>query len=552
MNVFEDLITELKEENLLEHTVIDSGLNGNVEIDELEVTEVPNARFGMPESASKAAEMTIEIDGADKVELDEYDAHLHDTVTPGVAADVPKKPANGQEFYRKRAMAEVSNLQMVEHVLTGVEREYMKIVPNIFEDFNAKKALNRFLQVTGNENSSEHQEAEFDLIQETEAWCTALENRDRKMPVSNLRQYCETSRPPLSSQALVALARFYRNLPYSEGVRSKFDFVITRLFSRPTESNLRTSLFTREEMLAHINTLYGEWSSVALYSVDEDESNIMLASLSFEDLAIEAENASTFDQLIEKDFFGRLRQFKGSISELFYAPSVAAAAIDANVRIGNAYVTLIDRERRKMDAETIHSKYGDLHDESVSDGASRTLDLVDLLRSPLNDLRPVEKRQENDPVEKSEPAPAPAAEPEPAKPVEKGRLPFLTDLLENAWSVNKWFLGVCLLLIAGSIGISVYSTFFISDRQSSVQPVSVDLEDTNFKEYVSTGRIISETFYGLVQPAWDNLPKERRLEVLKNIYQTGTQKGYTQVNLIGKDGRSAAFASKTRLDVIMP
>ena len=71
-----------------------------------------------------------------------------------------------------------------------------------------------------------------------------------------------------------------------------------------------------------------DWSSVPLYTADSDETNVLLTALSFEDLGAEAEGASNFDQLITNDFFGRLRLFKESISELFYAPSVTAAAID--------------------------------------------------------------------------------------------------------------------------------------------------------------------------------------------------------------------------------
>ncbi|MBK8464201.1 MAG: hypothetical protein IPL32_00075 [Chloracidobacterium sp.] len=59
---------------------------------------------------------------------------------------------------------------MVEHILTGVEREYMKIVPKTFDDFNAKKALNNFLNISENSNSEQHKAAEFALMQETEAW----------------------------------------------------------------------------------------------------------------------------------------------------------------------------------------------------------------------------------------------------------------------------------------------------------------------------------------------------------------------------------------------
>ena len=310
------------------------------------------------------------------------DLSIHETVAPPAEQEPTqgKKIRNGKEFFKKRAMGEVSSLQMVEHVLTGVEREYMKVIPKTFDDFNAKKALHSFIHLDEEINSEEHAAAEFTLMQETEGWCSALATRDHQVPVSSLRQYCENSRPALSSQALLGLARFYRNLPYSESVRAKFDFVITRLFSRPAEQEKRLCLFNRDEMLARINMLYSEWSSISLYAAEDDESKVLLTALSFEDLSIEAENASAFDQLIESDFFGRLRMFKESISELFFAPNVTAAAIECNIRIGNAYVVLIDRESQKLDAASIQSKYGSINDQAVSEATGRTLELVDLLK----------------------------------------------------------------------------------------------------------------------------------------------------------------------------
>ncbi|MBK9162327.1 MAG: hypothetical protein IPM21_00080 [Acidobacteria bacterium] len=38
---------------------------------------------------------------------------------------------NPRDFFRKRAVDEVSSMQMVEDVLSGVEREHMKVVPNL-------------------------------------------------------------------------------------------------------------------------------------------------------------------------------------------------------------------------------------------------------------------------------------------------------------------------------------------------------------------------------------------------------------------------------------
>src|SRR5436190_6148436 len=155
MNVFEDLVLELKEENLLENTFVDFE-------DGIDITDEPNP---VEEDAVPAVDDFEIVSGLDQeAATDEPPIDKPKTSKRAAAA---KKAKHGREFFNKRAVAEVSSLQMVEHVLTGVEREYLKIVPKPFDDFNAKKALNAFLQVSEDSNSKEHKQAEFDLMQET-------------------------------------------------------------------------------------------------------------------------------------------------------------------------------------------------------------------------------------------------------------------------------------------------------------------------------------------------------------------------------------------------
>ncbi|MFT3744624.1 MAG: hypothetical protein QM785_10075 [Pyrinomonadaceae bacterium] len=548
MNVFEDLIVELKQENLLERTVIDTEQFDSEELSYIEGSDAPHVEFESYEPPANVKPVAA----ATEVELDGYDAPIEISTAPEVQppeSQIHKKPRNGQEFYRKRAMSEVSNLQMVEHVLTGVEREYMKIKPRIFDDFAAKKALHTFLQVTENENSTEHQEAEFALMSETETWCSALSDRDHDIAVSHLRQYCENSRPPLSSQALVGLARFYRNLPYSDSVRSKFDFVITRLFSRATDNEMRVELFTRDEKLTHLQTLYRDWSSIAYYGDDEDGSKSMLAARSFEELADEAESAGSFDQLIDRDFFSRVRSFKDSIGEMFYAPNVLGAAIDANVRIGNAYVKLIDLERHKMDADSIQAKYGDQHDDAVAVGVGRTLELVELLRSPVHrSTQAAETSEQDQEVEERQHRSEPASVAE----VRESRdlPPFVDKILDQFRSMNRWVAISSAVLIVMSVGIYVYANFFVAEKAGASDVRVVTVEDPLYRDYVESARVSNETLYGLLLPNWENLSKEKKQEILQKIYQDGKGKGYTQVNLINKDGKPAGFASATRLDIV--
>ncbi len=620
MNVFEDLVVELQEENLLEKpdSVQSSDQSEPEYYDEMDVSEMPNNGYGVafgesvpanaegqndhgkvahelsyseqyvaasnqnsihdteePVVAEPEVQPAIsEFNNAEsetQIELDSYDQvpeHFASTqiideqpaqnepqtalpVEQAVPAEKPqdKRIQKGKEFFKKRAMGEVSSLQMVEHVLTGVEREYLKIMPRAYDDFNAKKALNIFLKVTEDENTEEHAGAEFTLMQETESWCSALAARDRDIPVSSLRQYCENSRPALSSQALLALARFYRNLPYSEAVRSKFDFVITRLFSRAVAHEKRICLFKRDEMLGHINTLYSDWSSISLYAADDDESKVMLTALSFEDLAIEAENASAFDQLIESDFFGRLRMFKEGISELFYAPQVTAAAIDCNIRIGNAYVELIDRERRRQDVAAMHTKFENIDQMAISEATGRSLGLEELLHElsqqveveiPLAQVQPEPEIEYDEDVEVETPVEA----------VDKTS--FIQRLKANAFSVSPWFIAAAVVIIVASIGLYSWANFAAEENISRAGVAQVEIENTKLQEHLRIAKISGETFYGQLLPSWDVLTKEKREEFVQLVLKAAQEKGCKQINLISKDGKSAAYASATKIDIVMP
>jgi hypothetical protein len=275
MNVFEELIVELKQENLLEQTVIELDeqpaiATGSFEDTGFRKTDFePSAPMKPDDETLKTNFETIE---ASPTPTPVAEAETTGEIIEGAVESPPESlkadsesenSSNSQkEFFRKRAVNEVSGLQMVEHVFTGVEREYMKVLPSPFDDIAAKKALHTLVNVTGESDSDEHKTAQSLLMQETEAWGMALTERDRKISVGNLRLYCENSHPALSSQALLALARFYRNAPFSEAVRAKFDFVITRLFSRPGQDEARVCLFTREETVKHLTTLYSEWSSI--------------------------------------------------------------------------------------------------------------------------------------------------------------------------------------------------------------------------------------------------------------------------------------------------
>lgn len=566
MNVFEDLVIELKEENLLEDTVLDlpretvssEVADHSIAIEDLAEPPPVAAAHAGPRPPASEAELGLEPEPAVTPESFQNSPvamaipENSDLKLQGINETVEiRKPSSEREFFKKRAMGEVSSLQMVEHVLTAVEREHMKVVPRTYDDFEAKKALNAFLQVSGNVSADEHKEAEFKLMHETESWCSALAARDNEVSVANLRRYCENCRPMLSSQAMLALARFYRNSPYSETVRGKFDFIITRLFSRPMDDQRRKLLFTRDEMLGHIKTLYAEWSSLSLYEADDSESNVLLAALSFEDLTEEAEKAAEFDELIKSDFFNRLRLFKESIAELFYAPKVTIAAIECNIRIGNAYVELIDRERQRSNAASVHDKYSFIDDQEVSQATGRTLELVDLLREKTRTYVEIEPEAEtSDPAEETK---APVA-----KPVTKAAEPTAAKVKTSAplsigrFGVNKWLLIVGMVMILASGGVYVWANYFISEPPSAAGVTRFDPKDAPFRDDIKIAKISGDTLYVVMLPNWETMTKEKQTELLKSIYQHGGGKDWLNVNLMNSTGRSVGFASSTRLEVVNP
>lgn len=173
MNIFEDLIDELRGENLLEATVIETGKsNGKPDAKETENGK-ETVQQPKPEVVSSPA--------------------LPTPAPPPFVAPKVETVERDLDFYRKRAADEVTFLQMVEHVFAGVEREHLKIVPKPHDDLEVKKILHSFVQMTHSPQSAEHAQAQFQLMQETESWHSSLSLRDERLTTAHLRRYCETS-----------------------------------------------------------------------------------------------------------------------------------------------------------------------------------------------------------------------------------------------------------------------------------------------------------------------------------------------------------------------
>lgn len=559
MSVFEDLIDELKEENLLEETVLKAGsansakradasdqtvsdANGIVvpksdsDLDfeaELLATELPptieaSAAAGSHDFANSDAPIVLQNADFNEDDFPAAESHVrHEVVNP--------RPKTGErEYFRKRAMDEVTGLQMVEHVLSGVEREQMKIVPKPHDDLPVKLALHDFLQVGSDSGSTEHAQSEFKLMQETENWYSALSHRDRNISVAHIRRFCETTRPALSAQALIALTRFYRNSPFSEPVRSKFELVLTRLFSREADFEHRELLLEHNEMLQQLKELYAEWASIQVYSEDENAPEIQVATLKFADFINEAERTTSFDELLNNDFFNRLRRFKEGCQENFFAPAVTVAAIECNIRIGNRYIELLNRAKQAESSEDIEEKFGFLHDQAVSDATGKTYELLELLSTRVN-ITPdgpaeiVEVSVKED-VTYSTPAPT-------RKP---GRFA----------AINTPLLVATIVTVLSCVGLYLWAEYEAGEvRPSKTTARQIPLENSEFKEYLQKASVVDDTLFGITLNTWENMNSEAKQAFLQRLLSTGAEKQFKKVQLINPNGKAVGFASADRIEV---
>jgi len=439
---------------------------------------------------------------------------------------------NEKEYFRKRAMDEVTGLQMVDHVLSGVEREQMKLVPKPYDDLPVKMALHDFLQIAQETSSTVHAQAEFRLMQETENWCSALSHRDKHISIAHLRRHCETTRPALSPQALISLARFYRNSPYTEPVRSKFELVVTRLFSREDENDGRELLLSRDEMINQLKELYADWSSIQLYSASEEDSEILVAVLKFEDFINEALNTENFEELITGDFFNRLRLFKQNCNENFFAPLVTVSAIEANVHIGNRYLELLNKEKEKFNAATLEEKYGFLHDQAISDATGKTFQLAEMLqergaKKEAPEILEISVKDQN----------------------LKSRKRVQKKPRSKIFAVNKWLLAGTILTILACVGLFVWAEYESQSVKPSPNVKKVNLENSEFKDFIQTARINNDTFYGVTTSAWESLNREKKEELLKKLLSIGTDKSFKKVHLVNTGGKAVGFSTTDKIEV---
>ncbi len=447
-------------------------------------------------------------------------------------------PETDYSATRHRAAAEISTLKMVEHLISGIEREQLKTISKPFDAYGVDLALHELLQVAKSTNGaidrSKVAEAEFKFSEATQAWYAALTHRDEKISVGHLRRYCETTKPALSAEALMALARFYKNSGYSESTRGKFDMTVTRLFGRDSGDDRRHLVFGRTEIAKLVSVMYDDWESVEI--VDFDQAKVQEIVATFDSFITEVTKATVFDEVASSQLFIRVRKFKESCGETFYAPEVIAAVVDSNVTIGNKYVELVHKARDIKTADELEAKYKSLLDHAISEATSKSLNLSELLNQPAQRVTP--KRE-----------PAVAKSPEAEKKPRAAAVPYNYDSPppKKLFGISRNLAIAAILSIIAGVGTFFYLQSTDSQSNKSADVKSVDLSNSSLKVYLKTAKISGKSFIGIVENGWGAMSEDQKRDVLKKIQSAGTNKGYVEVILLDEKGAQVGFASNTSI-----
>lgn len=234
---------------------------------------------------------------------------------------------------------EAADLQVTERFLAAVERRYLHAPTDTFDQARLRSNL-RILEAFSQELHNEKYARLVNEVREhIDQWIAALEQRDAGIEAYHIRRFCDDPNLHLETIVFSALTRFYRSLGSSSANQSKFDLSITRLFSRSTEPPYRRLLIEREDLSEQIAALFEGWDFDATKKKQSQHSSLVVAKL--DDFRREAEALDDYQELLHSDIFDRLRTFKRKLGALYFEPEIAAAAIDCNVAVGNAFNRLI-------------------------------------------------------------------------------------------------------------------------------------------------------------------------------------------------------------------
>lgn len=247
----------------------------------------------------------------------------------------------------KLAIEEAKSLETIQRIVAGIERAIIGKVPERYDTASAINAARNFNQSVKDNHIAASEEAEDLLTNELYQWRMSLSQRDEAIPADSLRRFCERTEEHLDLAAFAALTRFYRSLPHTESVQSKYDFAVTRLFASVTENERRVLRLDGDRLVQGLTEVFQSWGQTDRVG-QTTQREAELAAKGFRAFVSEAEAIEQFESLISLNLFNRVREFKRDIGETFYAAEVTATAIECNVALANKFSDLLASEGEQI------------------------------------------------------------------------------------------------------------------------------------------------------------------------------------------------------------
>jgi hypothetical protein len=250
-------------------------------------------------------------------------------------------------------------LRVVEVFLTQVEMSLLISAGSAFDYQGLKRQIDALRDGPPNEALAEL------IATNIAGWRERLTERDQAIEAYHMRRFCDGLKVAVDKEIMLAMARFYLEQPYSRNSLSKFDLVLTRAFSSKVGDFRHCLQADRETMTETLTGRFERWGRPVAQGPAVER-----AVSTFDEFVEECFSIEGFDQFSASRIFERLREFKSSLGDMFFAPSIAAVAVECNIALGNRLNVLISEAARDL-GERLGSEFdiaGALHDTSPNAG----------------------------------------------------------------------------------------------------------------------------------------------------------------------------------------
>lgn len=237
------------------------------------------------------------------------------------------------------------NLRVTEKILTEIERRLFSPDQTLFDIEFVRANLQKLRSMPPETPTEAFLQIEFALDQEFHLWRSLLEERDRKIETYHLRRFFDTANQTFDDAVFIALAYFYRSSQFYTSNLSKFDLVVTRLFSSGSPGSREVRL-VRNDRTERLREMFAAWDG-------DDRSQTALtvrleAVARLDEFIFEAEMLSDFEELIRSNIFDRVRAFKRDLGGAFFEHDIVAASVECNLVLGNVFNELLTRANQNL------------------------------------------------------------------------------------------------------------------------------------------------------------------------------------------------------------